>query len=94
MFEDTCLHQVVAQRDLRQHTQEPRAALCLSKASIHSIHLEGKNEHHITHVRILAHNSRRYSIKYRGMRSSYKKWTNPNWGIDYSLNVWNIAQKG
>jgi hypothetical protein len=27
------------------------------------------------------------------MRSSYKKWTNPNWGIDYSLNVWNIAQK-
>jgi hypothetical protein len=21
--EDTCLHQVIAQRDLRQHTQEP-----------------------------------------------------------------------
>jgi hypothetical protein len=71
-IEDTCLHQVVAQRDLRQHTQEPRAARCLNKASIHSIHFEGKNEHHITHVQTLAHNSKMYSIKYRGMRSSYK----------------------
>jgi hypothetical protein len=62
----------VAQRDLQQHTQEPRAALCLSKASIHSIHLVGKNEYHITHVQILAHNSKGYSIKCRGMRSSYK----------------------
>jgi hypothetical protein len=71
--EDTCLHQVVAQRDPRQHTQEPRAARCLNKASMHSIHLEGKqNEHHIKHVQTLAHNSKRYSIKYRGMRSSYK----------------------
>jgi hypothetical protein len=48
--EDTCLHQVVAQRDLRQHTQEPRAVRCLNKASIHSIHLESTNEHHIKHT--------------------------------------------
>jgi hypothetical protein len=47
---DTCLHQVVAQRDLRQHTQEPRAARCLNKAIIHSIHLESTNEHHIKHI--------------------------------------------
>jgi hypothetical protein len=78
--EETCLHQVVAQRDLRQHTLEPRAARCLSKASIHSIHLEGKNEHHINHVQTLAHNSKRNSIKYRGMRSSYKM-DYPNWGL-------------
>jgi hypothetical protein len=70
--EDTCLHQVVAQRDLRQHTQEPRVARFLNKASIHSIHLESKNEHHIKHVQTLEHNSKRYIIKYRGMRSSYK----------------------
>jgi hypothetical protein len=37
--EDTCLHQVVAQVDLRQHTQEPWAARCLNKVIIHSIHL-------------------------------------------------------
>jgi hypothetical protein len=37
--EDTCLHQIVAQGDLQQHTQEPRAAHCLNKAIIHSIHL-------------------------------------------------------
>jgi hypothetical protein len=36
---DTCLHQVVAQEDLQQHTQEPQAARCLNKAIIHSIHL-------------------------------------------------------
>jgi hypothetical protein len=34
--------------------------------------LEGKNEHHIKHVQTLAHNSKRYSIKYRGMRPGYK----------------------
>jgi hypothetical protein len=39
MSEDTCLHQVVAQKDLRQHAQEPRAARRLNKAIIHSIHL-------------------------------------------------------
>jgi hypothetical protein len=39
MSEDTCLHKVVAQEDLRQHTQEPRPARCLNKAIIHSIHL-------------------------------------------------------
>jgi hypothetical protein len=38
-LEDTCLHQVVTQGDLRQHTQEPRAARCLNKAITHSIHL-------------------------------------------------------
>jgi hypothetical protein len=37
--EDTCLHQVVAQEDLQQHTQEPRAARCLNKVIMHSIHL-------------------------------------------------------
>jgi hypothetical protein len=37
--EDTCLHHVVAQEDLRQHTQEPRTARCLNKAIMHSIHL-------------------------------------------------------
>jgi hypothetical protein len=37
--EDTCLHQVVAQEGLPQHTQEPRTARCLNKAIIHSIHL-------------------------------------------------------
>jgi hypothetical protein len=35
----TCLHQVVAQEGLQQHTQEPRAAHCLNKAIMHSIHL-------------------------------------------------------
>jgi hypothetical protein len=39
MSEDTCLHQVVAQEDLQQQTQEPRAARCLNKAIMHSIHL-------------------------------------------------------
>jgi hypothetical protein len=38
--EDTCLHQVVAQGGLQQHTQEPRTARCLNKAIMHSIHLE------------------------------------------------------
>jgi hypothetical protein len=56
--EDTCLHQVTAHRDLRQHTQESRAARCLSKAIIHSIHLENKNEHHIKHVQTLEYNSK------------------------------------
>jgi hypothetical protein len=37
--EDTYLHQVVAQEDLRQHTQEPRATRCLNKAIMRSIHL-------------------------------------------------------
>jgi hypothetical protein len=35
--EDTCLHQVVAQEDLQQHTQEPRTACCLNKTIRHSI---------------------------------------------------------
>jgi hypothetical protein len=39
-LEDTFLHQVAAQEDLRQHTQEPRATRCQNKAIIHSIHLE------------------------------------------------------
>jgi hypothetical protein len=55
---DTCFHQVVAQRDLRQHTQEPRATRCLNKAIIHSIHLESTNEHHIKHVPTLEHISK------------------------------------
>jgi hypothetical protein len=54
--EDTCLHQVVAQRDLRQHTQEPQAARYLNKVIIHSIHLESTNEQHIKHVQTLEHN--------------------------------------
>jgi hypothetical protein len=37
--EDTFLHQVDAQEDLQQHTQEPQTARCLNKAIIHSIHL-------------------------------------------------------
>jgi hypothetical protein len=37
--EDTCLHQVVAQEDLQQHTQEPRTARCLDKTIMHSIYL-------------------------------------------------------
>jgi hypothetical protein len=37
--DDTCLHQVVAQEDLQQHTQEPWTACCLNKAIMHSIHL-------------------------------------------------------
>jgi hypothetical protein len=53
--EDTCLHQVVVQEDLRQHNQEPRAARCLSKAIIHSIHLESTNEQHIKHVQSSEH---------------------------------------
>jgi hypothetical protein len=32
-LEDTCLHEVVAQEDLQQHTQEPRTARCLNKGS-------------------------------------------------------------
>jgi hypothetical protein len=56
--EDTCLHQVAAQEDLRQHTQEPRAARCLNKAIIHSIHLECTNEQHIKHVQTLEHISK------------------------------------
>jgi hypothetical protein len=62
-LEDTCFHQVVAQRGLRQHTQEPWTARCLGKASIHSIHLEGKNKHHIKHVQTLEHNSKRGKTK-------------------------------
>ena len=38
-LEDTCLHQVIAQEDLQQHTQEPRTARFLNKAIMHSIHL-------------------------------------------------------
>jgi hypothetical protein len=53
--EDTFLHQVVAQEDLQQHTQEPRTARCLNKAIIHSIHLESTNEQHIKHVQTLDH---------------------------------------
>jgi hypothetical protein len=56
--EDTWLHQVVAKEDLQQHTQEPRAARCLSKAIIHSIHLESTNEQHIKHVQTLEHISK------------------------------------
>jgi hypothetical protein len=48
--EDTCLHQVVAQGGLQQHTQEPRTARCLNKASMHSIHLESTTEQHTKHV--------------------------------------------
>jgi hypothetical protein len=48
--EDTCLHQVVAQEDLRQHTQESRAARCLNKAIVHSLHLESTNKQHTKHV--------------------------------------------
>jgi hypothetical protein len=40
---DTCLHQVVAQEGLQQHTQEPRTARCLNKAIMHSIHLVNDN---------------------------------------------------
>jgi hypothetical protein len=36
--EDTCLHQVVAQGGLQQHTQEQRTARCQNKAIMHSIH--------------------------------------------------------
>jgi hypothetical protein len=39
-LDDTCLHQVVAQEGLRQHTQEPQTARCLNKAIMHSIHLD------------------------------------------------------
>jgi hypothetical protein len=53
--EDTCLHQVVAQEDLRQNTQEPRAAHCLNKAIIHSIHFKSKNEQHTKHVQSSEH---------------------------------------
>jgi hypothetical protein len=53
--EDTCLHQVAAQGGLQQHTQEPRTARCLNKASMHSIHLESTNEHHTKHLQILEH---------------------------------------
>jgi hypothetical protein len=42
--EDTYLHQVVAQEDLRQHTQEPQAARCLHKAIMHSTHLDNDKE--------------------------------------------------
>jgi hypothetical protein len=38
--EDTCLHQIAAQKGLRQHTQEPRVARRLNKAIMHSIHLD------------------------------------------------------
>jgi hypothetical protein len=37
--EDTCLHQVVAQEDLQQHTQEPPTARYLNKAIMYSIYL-------------------------------------------------------
>jgi hypothetical protein len=50
MLEDTCLHQVVAQGGLQQHTQEPQTACCLNKASMHSINLESTNEQHTKHV--------------------------------------------
>jgi hypothetical protein len=51
--EDTCLHQVVAQEGIQQHTQEPRTARCLNKAIICSIHLESTNEQHTKHVQTL-----------------------------------------
>jgi hypothetical protein len=50
MSEDTCLHQVVAQEGLQQHTQEPRTACYLNKANMHSIHLESTNEQYTKHV--------------------------------------------
>jgi hypothetical protein len=49
-LEDTCLHQVVAQGGLQQHTQEPRIARRLNKASMHSIHLGSMKEQHTKHV--------------------------------------------
>jgi hypothetical protein len=55
MSKDTCLYQVVAQEDLRQHTQEPRAARFLNKAIIHSRHLESTNEQHTTHLQSSEH---------------------------------------
>ena len=75
--EDTCLHQVVAQKGLQQHTQESRTARCLSKASIHSIHLESKNEHHIKHVQTLEYNSKDVVLN-KGEWDQVIKWTNPN----------------
>jgi hypothetical protein len=63
--EDTCLHQVVAQEDLRKHALEPRAARCLNKAIIHSIHLEMINEQHTNHVQTMEHISRK-SINSKG----------------------------
>jgi hypothetical protein len=62
-LEDTCLHQVVAQGGLHQHTQEPRTARCLNKAIIHSIHLESTNEQHTIHVQTLEYISKGHSLK-------------------------------
>jgi hypothetical protein len=61
--EYTCLHQVVAQGGLQQHTQEPQTARCLNKAIIHSIHLESTNEQHTKHVQTLEYISKRHNIK-------------------------------
>ena len=54
-LEETCLHQVVAKEDLRQHTQEPWTARCLNKAIMHSIHLESTNEQHTKYVQSSEH---------------------------------------
>jgi hypothetical protein len=56
--EDTCLHQVVAQEDLHQHTQEPQTAHCLNKAIMHSIPLINDNKQHINHVQTWEHISK------------------------------------
>jgi hypothetical protein len=61
--EDTCLHQVVAQGGLQQHTQEPWTARCLNKAITHSIHLESTNEQHTKHVQTLEYISKWHNIK-------------------------------
>jgi hypothetical protein len=53
--EDTFLHKVVALEDLRQHTQEPRAARCLKKAIMHSIHLDKDNEQYTKYIQPSEH---------------------------------------
>jgi predicted ATPase len=53
--EDTCLHQVVAQEGLRQHTQEPWAACCLNKAIMHSIQLDRDKEQYTKQMQSSEH---------------------------------------
>jgi hypothetical protein len=53
--EDTCLHQVVAQEGLQQHTQEPQAARCLRKAVMHSTHLDNDKKQYTKHVQSSEH---------------------------------------
>jgi hypothetical protein len=55
--------------------------------------LEGKNEHHIKHLQSLTH-KKGIVLSVGDDIKLQRKWSNPNWGIDYSLNVWDIAQKG